>query len=261
VIWIGTSGWQYRDWKGAFYPERLPQRRWLEFYVTRFPTVEINNTFYSLPKESTFEKWRDETPAGFVVTVKASRYITHIRRLREAADSVDLFWSRARLLGERLGPVLFQLPPKFRADVDLLRAFLGLLPKEIRAAFEFRDASWETPEVYRALDDAGAAWVIPDRPGWRVPDVVTGGWGYVRFHEGGHGPRGSAYAREKLLRWADRLAALPAGDVWVYFNNDPDAAAVRDAATFTELMEERGLEVARPRVAWAELEQGELGAG
>jgi uncharacterized protein YecE (DUF72 family) len=246
VIWVGTSGWQYRDWRGTFYPERLPQRRWLEFYVTQFPTVEVNNTFYSLPKESTFEKWRTETPPGFVVTVKASRYITHIRRLRDAADSVELFWSRARLLGDKLGPVLFQLPPKFRADVDLLRGFLALLPAEIRAAFEFRDSSWEAPQVYEALDGAGAAWVIPDRPGWRVPDVVTGGWSYVRFHQGGHGPLGSDYSRDKLRRWADRIAGLPARDVWVYFNNDQGGAAVRDAAAFTDLVAERGRPVARP---------------
>jgi uncharacterized protein YecE (DUF72 family) len=245
VIWIGTSGWQYRDWKGTFYPERLPQRRWLEFYASRFPTVEVNNTFYALPRESSFERWRDETPAGFAVTVKASRYITHIRRLRDAADSVELFWSRARLLGEKLGPVLFQLPPKFRADVGLLEAFLRTLPKEIRAAFEFRDASWEAPVVYEALDRAGAAWVIPDRPGWRVPDVVTGGWSYVRFHQGGHGPLGSDYSRDKLRRWADRVASLPAEDVWVYFNNDQGGAAVRDAAAFAHLVAGRGRPVAR----------------
>jgi uncharacterized protein YecE (DUF72 family) len=246
VIFVGTSGWQYRDWRGTFYPERLPQRRWLEFYVTRFPTVEINNTFYSLPKESTFEKWRDETPAGFVVTVKASRYITHIRRLRDAGDSVELFWSRAGLLGDRLGPVLFQLPPRFGVDLELMRSFLRLVPREMRAAFEFRDASWESPEVYETLDRAGAAWVIPDRPGWRVPTPVTGGWSYLRFHQGGHGPRGSEYTREKLRRWADRVADLPADDVFVYFNNDQGGAAVRDASSFADLMAERGLEVARP---------------
>jgi uncharacterized protein YecE (DUF72 family) len=261
VIWIGTSGWQYRDWREAFYPAKLPQRRWLEFYATRFPTVEVNNTFYALPKESTFERWRDGTPAGFVVTVKASRYITHIRRLRDAADSVELFWSRARLLGDKLGPVLFQLPPRFRADVELLRAFVALLPNEIRAAFEFRDASWESPEVYRTLDDAGAAWVIPDRPGWRVPDVVTGGWSYVRFHQGGHGPLGSEYSRDKLRRWAERVAALPADDVWVYFNNDPGGAAVRDAAAFTEMVESKGRTVARPRDPVSDDAQRRLDAG
>jgi uncharacterized protein YecE (DUF72 family) len=247
VIFVGTSGWQYRDWRGAFYPERLPQRRWLEFYVTRFPTVEINNTFYSLPKESTFEKWRDGTPAGFVVTVKASRYITHIRRLRDAADPVALFWSRARLLGDRLGPVLFQLPPRFGADQDLLRAFLRLLPREMRAAFEFRDASWESTDVYEALDAAGAAWVIPDRPGWRVPAPVTGGWSYLRFHQGGHGPLGSDYTRDKLRRWADRVADLPAEDVFVYFNNDQGGAAVRNARAFRALCRYRSVLWAPPQ--------------
>jgi uncharacterized protein YecE (DUF72 family) len=262
VIRIGTSGWQYRDWKGTFYPERLPQRRWLEFYSRRFPTVEVNNSFYALPKGSSFERWRDETPPGFVVTVKASRYITHIRRLRDAADSVELFWSRARVLGDKLGPVLFQLPPKFRADVGLLRAFLAMLPDGLRAAFEFRDGSWVSPEVFRALDDAGAAWVIPDRPGWRVPDVVTGGWSYVRFHQGGHGALGSEYTRDKLRRWAERLSALPADDAWVYFNNDQGGAAVRDAAAFTELVAARGRPVARPQEPVAEpFGQGEPGPG
>lgn len=263
MIWVGTSGWQYRDWRGGvFYPERLPQRRWLEFYSRRFPTVEVNNTFYSLPQESTFEKWREETPQGFVVTVKASRYITHIRRLRDAGESVDLFRSRARLLGDKLGPVLFQLPPKFRADVELLTGFLALLPEGIRPAFEFRDASWESSDVYRALDAAGAAWVMPDRPGWRVPDVVTGGWSYVRFHQGGHGPLGSDYARDKLRRWAERVAAIPADDVWVYFNNDLGGAAVRDAEAFTELVEANGRTVARPQTSVGDSShQGALGAG
>jgi len=246
VIWIGTSGWQYRDWRGTFYPEKLPQRRWLEFFASRFPTVEVNNSFYMLPKESSFERWRDETTPGFLITVKASRYITHIRRLRDAGDAVDLFWSRTRLLGDKLGPVLFQMPPRFGADVDLLSAFLRLLPAELRRpAFEFRDASWETPDVYRALDRAGAAWVLPDRPGWRIPIVVTGGWSYVRFHQGGHGPRGSDYAREKLRRWAERIAGLGTDEVYVYFNNDPGGAAVRDAAVMMDLLEDRGLPVVR----------------
>ena len=166
---VGTSGWQYASWKGRFYPKGLAQARWLDHYASRFDTVELNNSFYRLPAESTFEGWRERTPARFVFVVKASRYITHIRRLREAKDSVDLFWDRAQRIGDKLGPVLFQLPPRFRADLDLLRAFLRALPKGMRAAFEFRDKSWESEDVYRLLDNAGAAWVIPDRPGWRVP--------------------------------------------------------------------------------------------
>ena len=252
MIYVGTSGWQYRDWKGRFYPDGVPQREWLSYFSTRFSTVEVNNSFYMLPKPETFERWGRESGPGFVVAVKASRYITHIRRLRETKDSVELFWDRARRIGDKLGPVLFQLPPRFRADLDLLRAFLRALPKGMRAAFEFRDKSWESEDVYRLLDNAGAAWVIPDRPGWRVPDVVTGHWAYLRFHEGGHAPRGAGYARDKLRRWAERIAAFDARDAFVYFNNDPGAAAVRDAVVLMELLEARGLPVARPASALRE---------
>ena len=249
MIQVGTSGWQYRDWRGRFYPRGLAQVRWLEFFSRRFPTVEVNNSFYRLPSADAFAKWRRDTPGYFVVTVKASRYITHIRRLREQKDSVDLFWSRAVHLGDKLGPVLFQLPPRFRADVPLLAEFIAVLPKQMRAAFEFRDASWETDDVYSLLDRAGYAYVLADRPGWRVRTVVTGGWSYLRFHEGGHGSVGSEYTLEKLRRWADRIAEIDAEDVYVYFNNDPDCAAIRDAARMMRLLEQRGRQVARAREA------------
>lgn len=235
-VLVGTSGWQYSSWKGAFYPAGVPQRAWLRFFAERFPTVEVNNSFYMLPKATSFERWRDETPEGFVVTVKANRYITHIRRLREARDAVQTFWSRARLLGPKLGPVLFQLPPRFVADVELLRDFLAVLPEEMRAAFEFRDGSWERDQVYELLDRAGAAFVLADRPAARVPDVVTGGWSYVRFHQGRPGI--ADYPREKLRRWAARIATMPAERTYVYFNNDPGGAAVRDAASLTAMLRE-----------------------
>ena len=244
MIYVGTSGWQYRDWRGPFYPPKLPQRDWLRFFSERFPTVEVNNTFYMLPKEESFQRWGRESAPGFVVTVKASRYITHIRRLRQTRESVDLFWSRATRIGPKLGPVLFQLPPRFGVNVELLEQFLRGLPKKMRAAFEFRDASWESEEVYGTLDRAGAAWVIPDRPGWRVPKPVTGGWSYLRFHQGGHTPRGAGYTREKLRRWADTIASFDAKDVFVYFNNDQGAAAVRDAVVLMDLLEDRGLVLA-----------------
>ena len=247
MIYVGTSGWQYASWKnGAFYPKGLPQRAWLDHYVTRFPTVELNNSFYQLPKEATFEKWSRQVPEGFVFVVKASRYITHIRRLRDATDSVALFWSRAVLLGDRLGPILFQLPPRFRADTGLLRDFVGALPPGIRAAFEFRDDSWKTDEVLEILDRAEAAWVLADRPGWRVPLHVTGGWSYIRFHQGR--PLRPGYTPEKLRTWADRIAGLDASDVFVYFNNDPQAAAPHDALRLMSLLNKRGAEVATPRV-------------
>ena len=243
VILVGTSGWQYRDWKERFYPAGLPQRAWLEFFSRRFPTVEVNNSFYRLPTEEVFVRWKEASAPGFVVAVKASRYITHIRRLREAGDAVELFWSRTRKLGSKLGPVLFQLPPRFGADIELLRSFLRTLPSTMRAAFEFRDPSWDAPEVLEALDRAGAALVLADRPGWRVPNTVTGGWSYIRFHQGRTLAPG--YTRDKLRRWTERIAGLDASDVYVYFNNDTGGAAVRDAAILIDLLEDAGLDVAR----------------
>jgi uncharacterized protein YecE (DUF72 family) len=243
VIWVGTSGWQYDDWSGRFYPDGLPKSRWLDYFSTRFASVEINNTFYRLPNEESFARWGRETPDGFVVTVKASRYITHIRRLRDAGDSVNLFWTRCRRLGPRLGPVLFQLPPRFPADPDRLRAFCRQLPKTMRAAFEFRDRSWERAETYRILHEAGAAFVLADSPGARVPAAITSGWSYVRFHKGTMVTPG--YTRPKLRRWADRIAAMDAADVFVYFNNDTGGAAPRDAAILRDMLRERGCDVAR----------------
>lgn len=234
AVLVGTSGWQYDDWWGRFYPPHLPKRAWLGYFASRFPTVEVNNSFYRLPTAETFARWREETPAGFVVAVKASRFITHIRRMRDCRDPVELLWNRAKKLGPRLGPVLFQLPPRFPADRERLQRFLRVLPSGMRAAFEFRDPSWWTEDSLRALDHAGAAFVLPDRPGVRVPHVVTAGWAYVRLHQGRE--RQPGYTREKLRRWARRIAALPAEDVFVYFNNDTGGAAVRDALTLTALL-------------------------
>ena len=247
MIHVGTSGWQYRDWRGRLYPKGLPQRAWLSAYASTFPTVEVNNSFYQLPKEETFDRWAEQTPPGFLFTVKASRYISHIRRLRDAKDPVDLFWSRATRLGPKLGPVLFQLPPNFKADPGLLRDFLAVLPKRIRPAFEFRDDSWRNDEILELLDGAGAAWVLADRPGWRVPHIVTGNWSYVRFHQGRRIHPG--YPSAKLRRWADRIASEPAEDTFVYFNNDQLGAAPDDAATLIRMLADRGLDLAATTAA------------
>jgi uncharacterized protein YecE (DUF72 family) len=237
MIRVGTSGWQYSSWKGAFYPEGLPQRAWLRHYASQFSVVEVNNSFYQLPRESTFDRWRAETPDGFLFAVKASRYITHIRRMRDCKDPVDLFWSRAERLGSKLGPVLFQLPPNLRADPELLAEFLGTLPPGMKAAFEFRHDSWRRDDVRALLDRSGAAWVLADRPGAHVAPVVTGGWSYVRFHQGQRSH--PAYMRSKLRTWAGRLAASPARATYVFFNNDELAAAPADAATLIELLGRR----------------------
>jgi uncharacterized protein YecE (DUF72 family) len=243
-IVVGTSGWQYRDWRGRFYPQGVPQRLWLAYFSERFPAVEINNTFYMLPEEDTFVRWRQESAPGFVFAVKASRYLTHIRRLRDCREPLRRFWSRCRRLGRKMGPVLFQLPPNFQADPDRLDGFLRLLPSSMRAAFEFRHPSWETDETYQALDRAGCALVLADRPGARPSPVVTGGWSYVRFHQGRHAAPG--YPRAKLRRYADRLAGSGAAETWVFFNNDPQGAALRDAATLTALLLERGVSALGP---------------
>jgi len=244
VIHVGTSGWQYRSWKDRFYPKGVPQRAWLRHYASRFPVVEVNNSFYMLPKESTFDRWREETPDGFLFVVKASRYITHVRRMREAKDSVELFWSRATRLGPKLGPILFQFPPNLKADVPLLAEFLTVLPGSLRPAFEFRDPSWWRDDAFELLDRARAAWVLADRPGARVPEIVTGDWSYIRFHQGR--PAHPGYTRSKLRAWADRIAGLAVPEAFVFFNNDPLAAAPRDALILEELLAGRGLEVAQP---------------
>ncbi|HYZ93626.1 MAG TPA: DUF72 domain-containing protein [Actinomycetota bacterium] len=237
MIFVGTSGWQYGDWSGRFYPRNLPRSRWLEYFSNRYPTVEINNTFYRLPGHEAFVRWREESAEDFVITIKASRYITHIRRLRDCRDPLRLLWSRCRRLGDKLGPVLFQLPPRFPVDAERLRRFCRVLPSGMRAAFEFRDRSWETDEVFQILDDAGAAFVWADSPGARIPSIVTGSWAYVRFHAGSKLRPG--YSRAKLRRWADRVAGVDAADVFAYFNNDAGGAALRDAQTLGRYLRAR----------------------
>jgi uncharacterized protein YecE (DUF72 family) len=245
-IYVGTSGWQYRDWRGPLYPEGLPQRRWLEHFSSVFPVVEVNNTFYMLPKEDTFTKWREGSAPGFTFVVKASRYITHIRRLRNAREPVARFWERCLRLEEKLGPVLFQLPPNLQADPELLEIFVEELPGEMRSAFEFRHPSWDTDEVRDILDRRGCALVMADRPGARVPDVVSGGWTYIRFHQGRPGL--PDYRTEKLSRWAGRITSLPGKEAYVFFNNDPGGAAIRDAVTLTRYLRKRGASVRGPDV-------------
>jgi uncharacterized protein YecE (DUF72 family) len=247
MIIVGTSGWQYDDWRGRLYPPDLPKTRWLDHFSQRFPTVEVNNTFYRLPGPEAFVRWRDSSADGFVVTIKASRFITHIRRLRDCREPVRLLWTRCRRLGHKLGPVLFQLPPRFPADPDRLRAFCRVLPDSMRPAFEFRDRSWETEEVFEILDYAGAAFVWADSPGSRVSEAITGGWAYVRFHKGSRVR--PDYSRSKLRRWADRLSAIDAREIFVYFNNDTGGAAVRDAGVLTRYLSERAAGVRGPTQA------------
>lgn len=240
---VGTSGWQYRDWRGRFYPQGLSTARWLGHYAARFRTVEVNNSFYRLPRRETVERWAATVPEGFVLTMKASRYVTHIRRLRDPEEPLARMLEVFEGAGSKLGPVLFQLPPNFEADVPLLETFVQAIPARIRAAFEFRHPSWFMPEVFQVLDRSGLALVHADRPGTRVDELPTaGGWAYLRFHQGGRSRPG--YERRKLRAYADRVAELGDAQVFVYFNNDTGGAAVRDAQTFMELLEDRHVAVA-----------------
>jgi len=248
VILLGTSGWQYRDWRDLFYAG-VPQRRWLEHYATSFATVEVNNAFYRLPERDTFAQWRARTPDDFCVAVKMSRYLTHIKRLKEPAEPVARFMSRAEALGDRLGPVLLQLPPNLTADADTLDAVLREYPKSVKVAVEPRHESWWTPQIRSVLEKRAAALCWADRLGRPLtPLWRTAGWGYLRLHEGRANPR-PRYGRAALSTWLDRIAeAFPArqgAPVYVYFNNDPGGAAIRDAAALGALASGRDMAVTR----------------
>jgi uncharacterized protein YecE (DUF72 family) len=226
---VGTSGWQYRDWRGAFYPAELAQRLWLEHYVTVFDTVELNNAFYRLPERSTFEQWAKRTPPGFVMTVKGSRYLTHIKRLKDPAEPVERLVNRYDGLGRRRGPILLQLPPTLQAVPDLLDETLRRFPRRIRVAVEFRHDSWWTDEVRELLSRRGAALVWADRGEQaRNPLWATTDWGYLRLHRGAEGDAGWTYSDHALARWADHLRSSFA-EGYAYANNDPGCAAPGDA--------------------------------
>lgn len=247
---IGTSGWQYRHWKGRFYPDRLPQRLWLEHYTERFATVELNNSFYRLPPLEAFEHWRDTTPPGFVVAVKASRYLTHIKRLKDPAEPVERLMAHAAGLGDRLGPVLLQLPPNLQVAPEALDATLACFPPGVRVAVEVRHPSWfegaAASEVQTVLRSRAAAWVMADGGAVEPPFLATTDWSYVRFHRGTGRPE-SCYTRPALDKWARRLADIcgPERDVYCYFNNDGNGCAVRDARWFAAALRRAGLEPTR----------------
>jgi uncharacterized protein YecE (DUF72 family) len=230
-IRIGCSGWNYQHWRnGVFYPPGLAPRRWLEFYVRHFDTVEVNSTFYRLPRESAVGNWARETPANFLFAVKMSRYVTHVKRLRDLPPSLDLFYSRIRPLARspKLGPVLWQLPGTFRRDDERLAQALESLP-EGRHCFEFRHESWFVAEIYELLGRHGVALVIGDTP--RRPFQayeLTADWTFVRFHHGTRG-RYSNYSERELEEWARRIESWGRSvDVYAYFNNDRNGYAVRN---------------------------------
>jgi uncharacterized protein YecE (DUF72 family) len=236
-IRIGCSGWNYRHWRGRFYPEGLPQKRWFEFYAEHFDTVEINNSFYRLPKAETFEKWRDQAPPGFCYAVKANRFLTQAKKLKDCEEPLGRMMAPVRALGDRLGPILYQLPPRFRINLERLEDFLKLAPKGAISVFEFRDRSWYAPETFALLDRYGASFCVHDMAGSASERIAVGPIAYVRFH-GGAGKYWGRYADESLVSWVDWMVAQAKSGrpVWAYFNNDIDAHAIDDAQTLKAMI-------------------------
>jgi uncharacterized protein YecE (DUF72 family) len=233
---IGTSGYHYAHWKGVFYPETLRQKDWLDYYVTRFDTVEINNTFYHLPEPRAFDQWREHAPAGFCYALKFSRYGSHLKRLKDPKQPIKLFLSRARRLKSFLGPILVQLPPRWGVNLERLAGFLDAAPRDYRWAFEFRDPSWLVGEVYAILRARRAGLCIHDLIP-QHPRELTADFIYLRFH----GSRYSGcYSRQALAREAARINEyLHSGrDVYAYFNNDAEGYAPRNAADLLRLVKE-----------------------
>jgi uncharacterized protein YecE (DUF72 family) len=237
---VGCSGWNYPHWRERVYPRGVPQRRWLEHYATLFDTVEVNATFYRLPTEAAVRGWVEQAPPGFLFAVKASRYLTHIRRLRDLEAGIRRFYERIEPLAQspKLGPVLWQLPPTFKRDDERLAAALDALPKG-RHAFEFREPSWYVDDIYALLREHGAALVIPDSARYPFRELVlTADWTFVRLHQGSRGRRGN-YSERELEEWAKRIAGWRAGgaDVYAFFNNDWEGFAVRNGLMLRELLD------------------------
>ena len=229
-VLAGASGYSFKEWIGPFYPQGMKPDAMLGFYSARLPTVEINNTFYRMPATSMLENWAAIAPAGFRFSIKASRRITHISRLKadSAADSVNYLYKNLAALGDKRGPVLFQLPPNLKKDAARLRDFLALLPPDHRAAFEFRNPAWFDDEVYALLKGAGAALCLSEREDNAPPPLVeTASWGYVRL-------RLENYSDDDLKRWAERLQATGWSEIYCYFMHEPTAPAyARTLMSFT----------------------------
>ncbi|MGH3666441.1 MAG: DUF72 domain-containing protein [Egibacteraceae bacterium] len=245
TVLVGTSGWQYRDWRGAFYPSGLRQADWLEHYAARFATVELNNSFYRLPPHQRFVAWADRTPADFVVCPKVSRYLSHMKRLREPSEPVARFTDAVGGLGSKLGPVLLQLPGSFTADPDRLDAALAEFPAAVRVAVELRHDSWFTATTRGVLERHAAALCLADRGSrWVTPRWRTADWGYLRCHEGAGG--WPCYGRTALRARAETVAEVyDDAEVYAFFNNDPRCCAVRDARWFAAACRRAGLAVTR----------------
>jgi uncharacterized protein YecE (DUF72 family) len=225
-LYVGTSGFSYKEWKGDFYPEDLPDREMLRFYGTKLNAVEINNTFYRLPRESLLRGWSDQVPENFRFVLKASQKITHFKRLKDAAEETGYLIRTARVLDRHLGVIFFQLPPNLKKDLPRLHGFLKLLPEDIHVSFEFRNASWFDQEVFDCLRSANAALCIADAEGeLEVPVVSTADWGYLRL-------RREDYSKSDLKKWLKTIQSQEWGESFVFFKHEDEAAGPKMAGEF-----------------------------
>lgn len=236
---IGTSGWNYKHWKGPFYPEELSEDDWLEHYQDQFDTVEVNNTFYNLPDPKTVEKWKKRVHKDFIFAAKANRYITHMKKLNEPKESLENMLNVFEAFGKKLEPILFQLPPNWNFNEDRLRAFIDLIPDHLLTTFEFRDESWINDITFSILEEKNSAFCIYDLAGYQSPIEVTADFVYVRLH----GPSGQKYqgkySEEELSEWADRLKdwRSQSKDVYLYFDNDEQGFAPQNALELKDMVE------------------------
>jgi uncharacterized protein YecE (DUF72 family) len=235
--YIGTSGWHYDDWRGRFYPEKLAKAKWLEFYADHFNTLELNNTFYHLPSENAFKNWYESSPEGFIFAVKANRYITHIKRLKDCGEEVSKFMSRAVLLKEKLGPLLYQLPPGLHRDDDRLNEFLKVLPRGLKHVIEFRHESWFAEEVFEILRQHQVGFCVYDMPKLNSPIITMTDFTYVRFH-GKKSLYSSCYTDKEMVDWAKKIKSLAKQlkSVYIYFNNDIAGYALENARTLHDYL-------------------------
>ena len=238
MVRVGCSGWQYKHWRGDFYPADLPVKSWFEHYASAFDTVEINNSFYRLPAAETFDNWRESAPRGFCFAVKASRFITHMKKLKDPESSSAKFFLAADRLRETLGPVLFQLPPRWKLNLDRLSEFIEALPGGHKYVFEFRDESWHVPPVFELLRKHNAGYCIHDFADMKVVPEITADLAYVRFHGPTAAKYWGSYSDAQLLEWADRIDSWrgKVSAVYAYFNNDPGGEAVKNALTLKQML-------------------------
>jgi uncharacterized protein YecE (DUF72 family) len=235
---IGTSGWQYRHWRGEFYPEKLPQRRWLEHYTANFDTVELNTTFYRLPPPTSVERWRDSTPDNFCFAAKGSRFLTHMKKFKDPAAGIERFFEHLEPLAEKLGPIVFQTPPFWAVDLGRLEGFLRALPKHHQYAFELRNPTWHSEPVYDLLRKHNAAFCLFEIAGAQSPREITADFTYVRLHGPGNKYQG-LYSEDTLRQWARQITTWlkTLRGVYLYFDNDEAGYAAQNAMDLKRLVE------------------------